>query len=76
MRFDLRLHGRTSDGKPCRADISVYANSQRQLQEEANRAAESAPWCGLDHDEDWIADGANITVEGVEALKNPQTPKE
>jgi hypothetical protein len=71
MRFDLRLHGRTSDGKPCRADVSVYASSQGQLQQEAAKAAESAPWRGLDGQEDWIPEGAAITVERVELLREP-----
>jgi hypothetical protein len=72
MRFDLRLHGRTADGKPCLADVSVYASSREQLQEEAARAAESAPWRAAEGDEDWVTEGATITVEHVEMLRKPQ----
>ncbi len=69
MRFDLRLHGRTPDGKECRADISVYANSQKQLQDEAMKAAETAAWHGLDPKEEWVPEGSQITVEHVEMLE-------
>lgn len=74
MRFDLRLHGRTSDGKPCRCDVSVYANSQQQLQDEAKKAAETAAWHGLDAGQEWVAEGAHITVERVERLEIKKKP--
>jgi hypothetical protein len=51
--------------------VSVYASSQGQLQQEAAKAAESAPWRGLDGQEDWIPEGAAITVERVELLREP-----
>ena len=70
MRFDLRLHG-TSEGKPCQADVSVYATSREQLQKEAAKAAESAPWHGVAGDEGWIPDGATIVVQRVELLNKP-----
>ena len=69
MRFDLRLHGRTSAGQHCVADISVYANSADQLQEEAQAASTNAPWYTADTQAAWIADGATITVERVEMLR-------
>ena len=70
MRFDLRLHGRTADGRKCQADVSVYARSQKQLQKEAKRAAESAAWRHLDQGEEWVAEGSHITVENVELLRD------
>ena len=66
MRFNLRLHGRTAAGRPCRADVSVYARSQRQLQEQATRAAEKAAWLAADPPHDPIPEGSAITVEHVE----------
>lgn len=69
MRFDLRLHGRTADGKECRADVSVYANSQGQLETEAKKAAETAAWHGVDPKEEWVPEGSCITVEHVELLE-------
>ena len=72
MRFDLRLHGRTSEGKSCRADVSVYASSAEDLQQEAAKAAENAPWLDPDSGE-LIVDGATIVVERVEPLRKPET---
>lgn len=68
MRFDLRLHGRTADGVECRADISVYAGSQQQLVDEAMKAATTAAWHHLDPKQEWVTEGAHITVEHVETL--------
>ena len=68
MRFDLRLHGVTGDGKKCQADVSVYANSQSQLLKEAHRAAEHATWRYVGGDEEWVPEGSAITVERVEPL--------
>jgi hypothetical protein len=68
MRFDLRLHGCTAEGKPCQADVSVYANNNDQLQREAEGAAERAAWRGLERADDWIPEGATIRIEGVELL--------
>jgi len=69
VRFNLRLYGRTSNGKPCQADISVYAHSQSQLEEEAKKAGETAAWRGLAGSDDWVPEGSQITVESVEVLK-------
>ena len=66
MRFNLRLHGRTAAGRPCRADDSVYAHSQRELKEQAARAAEKAAWLAADPPHDPIPEGSAITVEHVE----------
>jgi hypothetical protein len=68
MRFDLRLHGRTASGQPCRADVRVHARSQRELQEQATRAAETAAWVASDPPHDPIPDATAITVERVERL--------
>ena len=42
MRLDLRLHGVTETGIKCRADVSVYAGSQRDLFKHADIAAKTA----------------------------------
>ena len=42
MRYDLRFRGRTADGRECRAEVSVYARSLKDLQREADLAARSA----------------------------------
>jgi hypothetical protein len=68
MRFDLRLHGRTASGQPCRADVSVHASSQRDLQEQARRAAEVAAWVAKDPPHDPIPERTAITVERVERI--------
>jgi hypothetical protein len=68
MRFDLRLHGRTASGQQCQADVSVYAGSQRQLQKQAQRAAESAAWLAKDPPHEPIPEGSAITVEHVEKI--------
>ena len=68
MRFDLRLYGLTDSGKPCVAEVSVYANSAASLQREAHEAATTAAWHTDDEQATWIPDGATITVERVEPL--------
>jgi hypothetical protein len=68
MRFDLRLHGRTAAGQKCQADVSVYARSQKQLQDEAKKAAETAAWLSAVAPHEPIAEGSHITVERVERL--------
>ena len=68
MRFDLRLHGRTSSGRRCRADVSVYAGSQKELQEQAHSAAETAAWLDEDPPHDPVPEGAQIIVERVERI--------
>ena len=69
MRFDLRLHGRTASGQHCQAEVSVYARSQRDLREQAARAAEQAAWLAWDPPYDPIPEGSQITVEHVERIK-------
>ena len=68
MRFDLRLHGVTGDGVKCRADISVYAASEKQLKHEAVEASKDADWCSVDGKGEPIPAGSQITVEGVTHL--------
>lgn len=68
MRFDLRLHGRTEDGKRCMADVSVYANSADSLKYEAHEAAKNAPWHIDDEAATWVRDNSTIVVERVELL--------
>jgi hypothetical protein len=68
MRFNLRLHGRTTDGQACLADVSVYADSPRDLQAQAQQAAESAAWLAQDAPHDPIPEGAHITIEGIDRI--------
>ena len=75
MRFDLRLHGVTGDGVKCRADITVYAASQKQLQEEAMEASKDADWCMVEGKGEPIAAGSQITVEGVTHLNGKKKKK-
>jgi hypothetical protein len=68
MRFNLRLHGRAADGRRCQADVSVYADSRKELQRQASRAAAKAAWLAKDPPHDPIPEGAQITVEHVERI--------
>ena len=68
MRLDLRLRGRTATGQKCQADISVYASSQKELQEQADIAARSAAWLAANPPHDPIPEGSQITVENVEKI--------
>ena len=68
MRFDLRLHGRTKDGKKCQADVSVYARSQKQLFKQADAASRQAAWMSAAPPFDPIPEGSEITVERVQKL--------
>jgi len=68
MRFDLRLHGRTTSGKDCVMETSVYAASGEQLQEEAARAATEGPWY-FQGTTEVVPETEAITVERVEQLK-------
>src|SRR5438552_3628002 len=69
MRFNLRLHGRTADGRECLADIPAYAVSSQELQREAQKAAESAAWYFADDGKSAPPEGSQITVERVEELE-------
>jgi hypothetical protein len=68
VRLDLRLHGRTADGQECRADVSVYAKSKSELQEQADLAARKAAWLAVEPPYDPIPDGSHITIERVERI--------
>lgn len=68
MRFNLRLHGRTKEGEKCRADVSVYAVSHKELQDQAHKAAEHAVWLANGPPHDPIPEGASITIENVERI--------
>jgi hypothetical protein len=68
MRFDLRLRGRTASGQKCQADVSVYARSQKQLVQQAKKAATSAAWHASAPPHELIPEGQHITVEHVERL--------
>ena len=68
MRLDLRLHGRTATGQKCRADVSVYVKSKRELQKEADKAARTAAWVTAAAPYDPIPDGSQITIEHVEKI--------
>jgi hypothetical protein len=71
MRIDLRLLGTTQDGKKCWAEVSVYVNSQKDLQKETMQAAEDGPWLLDDEANICVPDGSKITVESVEQLQHP-----
>ena len=75
MRFDLRLHGVTSDGIKCRADITVYAGSKKELQRDAMEASKDADWCSVEGSGQPITPGSQITVEGVTHLNGPKKKK-
>ena len=68
MRLDLRLRGRTADGQECQADISVYANGPKELQEQADIASRTAAWMSTVAPYDPIPEGSSIMVEGVEKI--------
>ena len=68
MRYNIRLLGRTKDGRRCRADITVYAQSQRQLVDQAKRVSEDADWHYTEPPFDDLPEGSHITVEHVERL--------
>jgi hypothetical protein len=72
MRFDLLLLGRTSGGQRCEARVSVFANSQAALQEEAHKAAENGPWHLADNPAELVAESETITVERVKLLREPE----
>ena len=68
MRLDLRLHGRTSAGQKCQADVSVYAGSHQDLMTEADTAARTAAWVATDPPHDPIPEGSQIAIEHVEKI--------
>jgi hypothetical protein len=68
MRLDLRLHGKTADGRKCQAEVSVYVRSKRELFKEAALAARTAAWVSAEAPHDPIPDGSQITVEHVEKI--------
>ena len=68
MRLNLRLRGRTPSGQECQVDLSVYAKSAKDLQEQAEIAARSAAWIASEAPYDSIPEGSTITVEHVEKL--------
>ena len=68
MRFNLRLHGRTAAGQLCQADVSVFAASQRDLEKQAQQAAEKAVWLAKAPPQEAIPEGSHIVVERVERL--------
>jgi len=67
MRLNLRLHGRTADGRECQADL-VYAVSANDLQKQADDAARTAAWMTCQAPFDHIPEGSQIVVENVEKL--------
>ena len=68
MRLNLRLRGRTPAGVECQADLSVYAKSAKELQEQAEIAARTAAWIASEAPYDPIPEGSEISVEHVEKL--------
>jgi hypothetical protein len=68
VRLDLRLHGRTADGRKCRAEASIYVNSKRELQKEADKAARTAAWMTGEAPHEPIPEGSTITIEHVERI--------
>lgn len=68
MRLNLRLRGRTADGKACQADVAVYAKSAKEFQKQADHAAQSAAWEYTDPPHDPVPEGSHITIEHVEQI--------
>ncbi len=68
MRFDLRLLGVTETGQKCRALITVYASSKKELEKQAQVSSETAAWEAFDPPYAPITDGSQITVEGCEPI--------
>jgi hypothetical protein len=68
MRFDLRLDGRTAEGRRCVAHVSVYADSLESLQRQAHEAGTTGPWYRDDDPTTLIPDNSAIVVERVEQL--------
>ena len=68
MRLNLRLHGRSAAGQECQADISVYADSAKELQKQADIAARSAAWMSTEAPYDPVPEGSAIAVERVEKI--------
>jgi hypothetical protein len=68
MRFDLRLLGVTETGRKCQAVISVYANSEKELKEQADLDARRAAWIASDPPYESIPDGSKITIENVQKV--------
>jgi hypothetical protein len=68
VRLDLRLHGRTADGRECRADVSIYVKSKSELHKEADKAAKTAAWMTAEAPYEPIPQGSTITIEHVERI--------
>jgi hypothetical protein len=75
MRFNLRLHGVTSTGIKCRAEITVYAGSEKELKREAHAASTDADWYAIEPFGGDIEKGSHITVEQVESLDQKKKKK-
>jgi hypothetical protein len=75
MRIDLRLHGRTADGRKCYADVTVHASTKARFMEEAKKAGEHGPWIAADGRHEFIEDDSQITVEHVERLPPKPPPR-
>jgi len=79
MRFNLRLLGKTKDGKKCRADITVYAQNSKHLQSRVKKIAEDADWHFIEPPGEDVPEGSYILVERVQNLdelksQTPPTP--
>jgi hypothetical protein len=73
MRFDLRLHGRTESGRECVMELTVHAQSQSELVENAKKQSAAGPWyyCGTSEP---VPTTEKITVEHVEQVEGKAPP--
>jgi hypothetical protein len=68
MRLSLRLVGKTLDGRAVFLEASVYASSQKQFMDEAQKMASTGPWFYVGTAEA-VPEASHITVEQVEEVQ-------
>ena len=67
MRMDIRLRGRTSGGRPCLMELTVYAPSQKKFMKEVKERATEGPWY-YDGTAEPVPETEKVTVEHVDRL--------
>lgn len=75
MRMDLRLRGKTSSGRACLMDLTVYASSQKKFTKAVKERSREGPWF-YDGTADLVPETEKITVEHVEHLNKPRDRKQ
>jgi hypothetical protein len=68
MRFNLRLFGKTIEGRECILDASVYARGLKDLEDQTHKLASEGPWY-FKGTSTTVPEQQTITVEHVEQLK-------